>query len=194
MERADPTRGCYAISQRHAARERLHWQNPIATTRGYVMWTLLRSGLVLVVTFAATTEAAAAPVRQSSPARPPAEIVFAWEQAGAEFGWMTLDETGSSHFRQGEAGLPGEIPAFRFPGWRWHLRGGFSDGGFRGGGLGGDFEAINPPLELPANLPDPGVWFGLDHTNCRFPDQWLKELARFKSLHTLDLRAQWGLG
>jgi hypothetical protein len=44
-----------------------------------------------------------------------ADLIGAWEKAGAKFGWMSLEERGPGFlvFRQGPEGKPGEMPAFR---------------------------------------------------------------------------------
>src|SRR5436189_182862 len=60
--------------------------------------------------------------------------------------------------------------------------------GSRNGGTG----PAEPPPALPANLPAPDQWFGLYHRDCRVPTEWLKELTRFKHLHTLDLGTSYG--
>src|SRR5262245_49281656 len=154
------------------------------------MRTLPRSGLALIALLAVSAPCAAAPVPPAAPPKPlPAEIVAAWVEAGAEVGWMTVGEMGYSQFRIGETGQVGEIPAFRFPKWRSHGR-------LRGMKGGGDFERSfgDQRLELPADLPDPGQWFGLDHTDCRLPDGWLMELGRFKHLYVLNLNVRWGAG
>ena len=55
----------------------------------------------------------------------PANVVTAWEKAGAVAGWMGPAPTGwmanvfgDIVFRTGGEGKEGELPAFRFTGWR----------------------------------------------------------------------------
>jgi hypothetical protein len=57
--------------------------------------------------------------QHDKPARPlPAEIVAAWEKAGAQRGWMTPHMLDVPVFRVGGEGKDGEVPAFQF--MQWH--------------------------------------------------------------------------
>lgn len=82
----------------------------------------------------------------------------AWKKAGAQVGWLGTNVFGLPEFRTRPDGLSKVVPAFRF------------------GKL---------PEKLAANLPDPALPFGLDLL--QVTDAGLKELAGFKSLHTLKL-------
>lgn len=88
------------------------------------------------------------------------DCVAAWEQAGAQVGWMTITSGEYPEFHVHSEGLTDAVPAFRFP-FRseTHISG----------------------------LPVPTVRFGLDFSLTSVTDAKLKELARFKSLHTLNL-------
>src|SRR5260221_13996818 len=57
---------------------------------------------------------AAGPPTKESVARPSAEVIAAWESAGARFGWMRLQADSSKmlHFSVREQADSGEIPAF----------------------------------------------------------------------------------
>src|SRR6516162_4261566 len=93
----------------------------------------------------------------------PPEIVAAWKKAGAEVGWMPVDEFRMTLFRPANAGVAGDLPAMSF-----------SYPSYKEGVL--------------ANLPIPADAFGLDFTSTLLTDAGLKELARLKSLGVLNLR------
>jgi hypothetical protein len=93
----------------------------------------------------------------------PANVVAAWEKAGAIVGWVHEDEFGRNgyEFVVAEKGVAGDLPAF------W---GGFTVDGVLG------------------KLPPPTVPFALDLSYPGVTDADLKELAGLKNLHTLTLR------
>jgi hypothetical protein len=101
----------------------------------------------------------------------PPEVAKAWTDAGARVGWIKdvpPEATGGYQYWKPfrEKDEPGAVPAFHF-----HPK--------EKGSL--------------AKLPNPGVPFGLD-THCGgLADADLKELARFKSLQSLNLGADLGL-
>src|SRR5262245_26741747 len=76
----------------------------------------------------------------------PAEIVKAWTDAGAEVGWMRLNQNGVFLFQ--DKGEPGAMPAFRFSQWNQGVLG---------------------------KLPDPGAAFGLGLNGTKVTDEGLKE-------------------
>jgi hypothetical protein len=90
----------------------------------------------------------------------PAEIVKAWQEAGATVGWMRVYQYGFVHFVSEDAGEPGDVLAFRFAEWK-------------AGVLG--------------RLPPPEAGFGLYLGGTKVTDAGLKELAGLKSLQTLNL-------
>src|ERR1700722_17083679 len=104
--------------------------------------------------------AAGAPAPHQPPEPLPADVVAAWEKAGAETGGMAPTPYGFMAFRAGGEGKEGEAPAFRFKEWR-------------GGML--------------SELPPPGQAFGLDLGFTKVTDAGLKELAGFKQLQALNL-------
>ncbi len=94
-------------------------------------------------------------------------VVKAWEQAGAEAGWIRQDNKGDLWFRTGTKegygvgpNLANDLPAFRLERW--------ADG------------ALAP-------LPVPASGFALDVHSARVTDAKLKELAGMKSLRSLNL-------
>ena len=93
----------------------------------------------------------------------PAELVAAWEKAGARVGWMADDQFGCPRPREGAEGKKGEVPAFRF--WKWKAG-------------------------VMAQLPQPQTAFGLYLTETQVTDAGLKELSGLKSLQSLDLAAR----
>ena len=56
--------------------------------------------------------------QQKSASPLPAEIVAAWEKAGARTGWMEPNKLGFLVFRVGREGKEGEVPAFQFKVWQ----------------------------------------------------------------------------
>jgi hypothetical protein len=90
----------------------------------------------------------------------PEKIVKEWTAAGAEVGWMRVNQYGKPQFVQGEGKL-GDVPAFRFRPWR---------------------------AGVLAKLPDPGQALALELGGTRVTDAGLKELAGLTGLRWLDLR------
>jgi hypothetical protein len=96
--------------------------------------------------------------QRSKPAEPISkEIAQAWKKAGAEVGWMRLDD---SVFLPDKEGMSGDLPAFRFS----TLKEG-----------------------VLAKLPDPAAPFGLELADNKLEDAGLKGLAGLKSLQALSL-------
>ena len=87
----------------------------------------------------------------------PAELVAAWEKAGAAVGWMSVFKFGFIMFRKGGEGEKSEVPAFYFS----KLTAG-----------------------VVAKLPQPQMAFGLC---LKVTDAGLKGLAGLKRLQSLDL-------
>ncbi len=85
-----------------------------------------------------------------------AEVVAAWEKVGARSGWLAEP----SHFRFGEKGKPGEVPAFWFKLWEPGVIG---------------------------RLPQPARGFALCFQHTSLTDTGLKELAGLRSLRSLNL-------
>jgi hypothetical protein len=110
--------------------------------------------------------AGAAHDKDDAPRPLPPEVVKAWRDAGAEVGWM-------------KDGPPGPLDK-RFWGY-WDP--------FRKKGGAGAVPAFDfhPREGVLAKLPDPGVAFGLDARCGLMEEAVLKELARFKSLQSLNL-------
>jgi len=105
--------------------------------------------------------------RSGSPSYFTDEVMAAWEQAGAQAGWIRSDDQGDFWFREGtKAGygvgpnLPDDLPAFQFSTWK---------------------EGVI------AALPVPAVPFALDLPRTRVTDAGLKELGKLKTLHLLNL-------
>jgi hypothetical protein len=86
--------------------------------------------------------------------------IAAWKKTGADVGWFAPGRSYRWHFRIGESGKEGEVPAFCV--WSWQPK-------------------------LLATLPAPEVPFGLDLSTTEITDKDLAELARFKDLAALDL-------
>lgn len=123
-----------------------------------------------------------APLSEPEPKPLPMEVRTFWKQAGAQVGWM---EQSTKHvavgypsfFTEDVTGVPGLIPAFRFPPE-------LPNGGFL-------YLRWRPGL-IPAELPAPEQPFGLHLSRVdMFPDAGLKELTRFKHLRVLTL---YGIG
>jgi hypothetical protein len=112
---------------------------------------LLSCGLGAFAAVGADKEDAAKPL--------PPEIAKAWSDAGAEIGWMRVNENGVFAFH--ENAVAGAVPAFRFSAWR---------------------------KSALAKLPDPEAPFGLDLNGTQITDAGLKELAGFKRLQSLNLQ------
>ncbi|MDW7995522.1 MAG: leucine-rich repeat domain-containing protein, partial [Gemmatales bacterium] len=105
-------------------------------------------------------ELAPHPTREPPPF--PEHIVRAWQDAGAEVGWIGRNSrlvfTYFNTFKDPD--MVDAVPAFSIGEWR---------------------------AGLLAQLPDPGIPFGLDLSRIRITDAGLKELAALKNLTTLDL-------
>ncbi len=114
------------------------------------------------------------PVDKTSQVQPlPAELVAAWEKAGARVGWMSDDSYSLFHspswyllfggFREGLAGKKGEVPLFCFQDRR--------------------------PAGIIAKLPQPQTAFGLvfNMACMHAEDGDLKELAGLKNLQVLNV-------
>jgi hypothetical protein len=99
----------------------------------------------------------------SVPARPAAALISAWEEAGADFGWMREDESGSLQFIDDEDPQPGDLPAFS---------------------LGSGFRL---PAGTIASLPKPAEPFGLYLYQTSGVADTFKELAALKQLRVLDV-------
>jgi internalin A len=127
----------------------------------------LRGMAVLAVLVTSVLSRSDGPLSEKKdPPKPlPEEIVTAWKKAGAEVGWMRVDNF--DLLKPQTEGVPGDLPAF-----------GFSDRAFMG-----------LPWEegMLAKLPAPAAAFGLDLGFTPVTDAGLKELAGLKNLQTLDL-------
>jgi hypothetical protein len=74
-----------------------------------------RVAIVLVVVCLACLGSGPA-LGQKKPKPLPAEVVAAWQKAGAEVGWLGPDEDGELRFRVGSTpAVPRSPPALRFP-------------------------------------------------------------------------------
>jgi internalin A len=105
--------------------------------------------------------AAACQAAESKKPEPlPAEVVAAWEKAGAKTGWMGPDNIGRIAFHAGGEGKEGEAPAFAFKEWRE-----------------GTLSKLTPPEKA----------FGLSLDYTEVTDAGLKELAGLKQLQSLDI-------
>src|SRR4029077_15365467 len=106
---------------------------------------------------------------QQEPPMPfPAELVAAWEKAGAKFGWMARNPYVDVAFRAAVEGRQGDMPAFRFSEWK--------DGG---GGSGHVLPSRfwGGRAGVGANRPRPPRAFGLHLRRTQVRDAGLKELA-----------------
>ncbi len=68
------------------------------------------------IVMAVLSSLAAAGELESKPL--PAEVVAAWEKAGATTGWMSMSESCFLSFESGGEGKAGQVPAFLFRAWR----------------------------------------------------------------------------
>jgi internalin A len=120
------------------------------------------SVLAMLATCVLGVVANAGPEQKAPPMPVPPEIVKEWCDAGATVGWMkdSPPKMGVHRFWEPwrEKGETGAIPAFRFQ-----------------GNVGGVLE----------KLPDPKTAFGLDFHCGFYAGVTLKELAKFKNLHSL---------
>jgi hypothetical protein len=120
----------------------------------------MRSFLLLVVL------ASPSAVLADEPKKPeplPAEVVKAWEDAGAEVGWMMMDpKSGIVLFaeRVAERDVVQAVPAFAFRNWK---------------------------AGMVAKLPAPEKPFGLELSTDDVTDASIKELAVLKQLTSLEL-------
>src|SRR5262249_14814796 len=102
------------------------------------------------------------PAKKDLPKPLPKEIVAAWKKAGAQVGWMRVEESGSIRFLPEEKGVAGDLPALRFSPWKRGVSG---------------------------TLPAPAAAFGLDLSRTEVTDAGLNALAGFQSLQALNLGA-----
>jgi internalin A len=103
----------------------------------------------------------AAPADEKRPEPLPADVVAAWQKAGAVPGWLGVDDKrGILEFRRGAAGKAGEVAAFSLRDWEPGVLG---------------------------KLPPPGLPFALSLVETQMTDAGLKELAGLKQLQWLDL-------
>ena len=125
-----------------------------------------RPGQVAEKDTASESTAGRSMAKDARPAKPDPAVIAAWEKAGAEFGWMGVNESGFLTWRHSKPAAD-RIPAFSFP-WASQLRG----TSLRG-------------------LPQPDVPFAMSCRNVT--DTVLKELARLKQLQCLDLSRNRGV-
>src|SRR5947207_966128 len=117
---------------------------------GFTAWLLLAASPVVTQ----PAPAGAAP-------QPNANVIAAWQQAGAEFGWLAHDRRfsfASLRFRREQPSRGAAVPAFRWARWKAGV--------------------------LPG-LPEPGVPYGLDLSFSRITDADLGELAGLGQLRSL---------
>ena len=130
-------------------------------TRRYLLTTRLIGPFLLLATCKLSALA-----HQSAPQGRPLEllsddVVTAWREAGAQVGWIGLDENGRLLFFRQSRNAASDMPAFHSVLWR--------EGRIR-------------------NLPDPGSTFALDLSG--ITDAGLKELAGLDSLKGLKLSSR----
>lgn len=98
---------------------------------------------------------------QGNPATPlPPEVVAAWKKAGAYSGWAGVNALGYLQFGVSGKSMSGFVPAFQFKQWKPRLM---------------------------VDLPAPEQEFGLELANSQMTDDGMRELSRFKHLHSLKL-------
>src|SRR4051812_5893391 len=90
----------------------------------------------------------------------PMDIVASWKKEGAKVGWMGIGEFQALNFEDRAMGKDGDVPAFKFAVWKENV--------------------INA-------LVAPGRDFGLDLGDTKLTDAGMKDVCRFKSLHSLDI-------
>jgi hypothetical protein len=132
-------------------------------TNMHLSWRLPRPwvGAPLLALFCLPAAADQPPSKGDRPKPLSADVAEAWQKAGAEIGWMNMDEHAGFHSRGKDEGQSGEVPAFRFTVWP----------------AGAD------------NLPQPPRAFGLNHADTQMTDAELKVLAGWESLQALNLSA-----
>ena len=128
------------------------WQ---ANTRALGAIAMFTTGVI-------TALAGPLPGKNDPPKPLPEEIVLAWKKAGADVCWLRVNRGGGFEFPPDAESVAGDLPAFRFYGWKEGLL---------------------------ANLPAPTAPFGLDLGHARVTDTAVKELASMKSLQALHLGA-----
>src|SRR5258708_755794 len=97
----------------------------------------------------------------AEPPKPlPKETVMEWKQAGAEVGWMRLDDFEFLERLPENEGKPGDLPTFKFYPWK--------------AGVLAKLSAATEP-------------FGLDLSHTRITNAGLRELAGLKNLQALSL-------
>ena len=156
-----------------------NWSGPMA-----VLVTLL-----LLATGGGTGRAGA-PQGKTDPPKPLSEkIITAWKEAGAEVGWMRANPYGFLEFVPGQAGKPGDVPAFRFRVWQaGRLAKLPAPAAALGLDLGGTPQVTDAVLKELAGLKSSCM--RLDPSGrTEVTDAGLKELAGLKSLHTLFLNS-----
>lgn len=120
-------------------------------------------GKLPAITWPQPTAAPQSPMPAPVAALPYDEATLAaWVKAGAQVGWVGMDEYDSIVFRTQPDGLTALVQGFGFAEWQENLL---------------------------AELLDPGVPFGLDLGYRQVTDAGLKELAGLTSLQTLNLRS-----
>lgn len=117
------------------------------------------SVLLVLVTWCLCVSVGLTEDKNNAPNQLPPEFVKAWKDAGAEVGWMRVNQNGVFQFQ--EKGEAGSVPAFRFSEWK---------------------EGVL------MKLPDPGAAFGLDLNSTQITDEGMKELAGLKDLQMLNLQ------
>ena len=120
-------------------------------------WTRLAGVLLLLAVLAGGIAPAAAGQEKG---KLPAELIAAWQKAGAYVGWIHKDAFGHLEFVLDKDGKPGDVPAFRFNSWQ---------------------KGVLP------KLPAPAIPFGLNLLFSEVTDGDLKELAGLTTLQILDL-------
>ena len=106
-----------------------------------------------------TSLAATLPGNNTPPKPLPKEIITAWENAGAEIGWMR--EVAYPYFVPTNEGTNNDLPAFQFSKW--------NEGAL-------------------VNLPAPETAFALDFNFANATDGLLTEVSRFKALQSFGMR------
>jgi serine/threonine protein kinase len=92
----------------------------------------------------------------------PEQVIRAWQQVGAKFGWMGKNQYGNVEFSETKDKLKAPVPAFRFDHDAWEEK-------------------------TVSMLPAPRKAFGLDLSQTKVTDVGLKHLAGLTNLQSLDL-------